>query len=171
MEITSMLTLSTAHIRLQTVNQLNTEGSPAEKCLVIFPKREYGWFIHIPCDYEEFLAYDISSDFPNDLRVLMDYCHEHGIEWLCLDRDGPEEDDFPTYQWGNPNGKRCPQCGFQKFIVTAHVTQDWCVDEDGDFMTCLQNCVEVTHKPDDEDLWECVFCGFKAAGSEFNKKD
>ena len=46
----------------------------------------------------------------------------------------------------------CPKCGNTTFITTAHVTQTWLVDEDGDFD-------EVTHAPDAEDLFTCSKCG------------
>ena len=35
--------------------------------------------------------------------------------------------------------KRCPKCGASTFYVTAHVTQDWKVDEHGDFIECVDD--------------------------------
>lgn len=67
--------------------------------------------------------------------------------------------------------KVCPYCGCQRFYVTAHVTQDWIVDGNGTFEKCTTDCGEITHKPDDEDLWQCVDCGYDAAGAEFNNTD
>lgn len=64
--------------------------------------------------------------------------------------------------------KKCPKCGCQSFNVTAHVTQDWVVDEYGNFLRCEDDCVEVTHRPDDEDVWNCANCGYSASGKEFN---
>ena len=64
--------------------------------------------------------------------------------------------------------KRCPKCGADEFIVTAHVTQTWRVDADGNFLNCVSECEEVTHKPDDADLWNCTACGHSAAGRDFN---
>lgn len=64
--------------------------------------------------------------------------------------------------------KVCPRCGGRRFTVTAHVTQDWVVDENGAFEKTLQECVEVTHRPDDEDIWNCNTCGYSASGTEFN---
>ena len=64
--------------------------------------------------------------------------------------------------------KRCPNCGHEIFIVTAHVTQDWLVDRDGDFVECAQEAVEVTHKPDDGDIWTCRRCGYSEEGRRFN---
>lgn len=49
--------------------------------------------------------------------------------------------------------KRCPKCGADSFFVTVHVAQDWCVDGDGEFLECANDCIEITHKPDDDDIW------------------
>ena len=64
--------------------------------------------------------------------------------------------------------KKCPKCGATLFGVTAHVTQDWIVDGDGAFRTCVNSCVEVTHRPDDDDVWTCIKCFYEDAGSKFN---
>lgn len=64
--------------------------------------------------------------------------------------------------------KQCPECGAVNFRVTAHVTQDWEVDAEGKFIQCLDECVEVTHRPTEDDLWECLRCGCCAIGSDFD---
>jgi len=64
--------------------------------------------------------------------------------------------------------KRCPKCGCEEFFVGAHVVQEWKVDCNGDFMEVTEDCIEVAHFPDDEDLWYCASCGHSAAGEEFN---
>lgn len=53
----------------------------------------------------------------------------------------------------------CPYCGGRRFAVTAHVTQDWIVDEDGNWQETTNDCVEVIHHPDDDDVWCCDKCG------------
>lgn len=53
----------------------------------------------------------------------------------------------------------CPKCGSTTSHATAHVTQTWLVDEDGEFIKAETNCDEVTHSPDAEDLFECSKCG------------
>lgn len=56
----------------------------------------------------------------------------------------------------------CPnRCG-ANFEVTAHVTQDWEVDAEGNFEKALNQCVEVTHGPQEDDCWECSRCGAEA---------
>ena len=62
---------------------------------------------------------------------------------------------------------RCPICGGTVFCATAHVTQDWELDETGTFQKCLNDCVEVTHFPDKDDIWDCKKCGYSSAGQDF----
>lgn len=64
--------------------------------------------------------------------------------------------------------KQCPNCGSKSFLVSAHVVQDWVVDEDGDFISVYDDCVEVAHFPDDDDIWGCNNCGYSRPGREFN---
>lgn len=63
---------------------------------------------------------------------------------------------------------KCPRCGNMSFYVTAHVTQTWKVDEEGDFIEEVSSCDEVTHRPDDDDIWSCANpdCNWSGAGSE-----
>lgn len=65
---------------------------------------------------------------------------------------------------------RCPACGAESFEVTAHVTQDWKIDCNGTFLESLNECVEVTHYPDENDIWDCADCGFSAVGREFRNQ-
>ena len=67
--------------------------------------------------------------------------------------------------------KRCPKCFGTEFEVTAHVTQDWLVDGEGYCKKVMTSCVEVTHTPDDDDIWNCARCGHSAPGREFNIPD
>lgn len=62
--------------------------------------------------------------------------------------------------------KICPKCGNKRFYATAHVVQEWLVDEDGDFIQCTEDCLEVNTFPDDDDIWICSKCGYDAPGSE-----
>jgi len=51
-----------------------------------------------------------------------------------------------------------------KFITTAHVMQEWIVDKEGNFIKIAKggSCLEVTHKPDFDNLWTCQICGTEA---------
>lgn len=64
--------------------------------------------------------------------------------------------------------KKCPKCGHEEFIVSAHVVQDWLVDKYGTFEKEICACTDVAHFPDDDDLWTCDKCGYEAEGSKFN---
>ena len=64
--------------------------------------------------------------------------------------------------------KMCPKCGSRRFYVGAHVTQEWKVNEHGDFLECTEDCVQVTHYPNDSDLWQCANCDYEAEGRKFN---
>lgn len=66
---------------------------------------------------------------------------------------------------------KCPVCGAGRFHVTAHVTQDWLVDEKGSFLETVSSCEEITHNPDGDDLWTCAVCGYEASGKEFETKE
>lgn len=67
--------------------------------------------------------------------------------------------------------KKCPKCGAETFYVTAHVTQDWMVDGNEEYLGTIDDCVEVTHHPDDMDFWCCTKCGYEDRGSVFNVKE
>ena len=67
--------------------------------------------------------------------------------------------------------KKCPKCGGTEFIVSAHVVQDWLVDENGNYIRTVEDYVETSHRPDDDDIWMCYQCGHDAAGREFNIKE
>lgn len=62
---------------------------------------------------------------------------------------------------------KCPVCGAMSFCATAHVTQDWVVDERGDFLGCNDDCIEVVHYPDESDIFDCNNCGYSAEGRAF----
>lgn len=50
-----------------------------------------------------------------------------------------------------------------RFIATAHVTEDWVVDGDGDFIELATTPPgEVVHRPDEDDIWTCAICGTEA---------
>lgn len=67
--------------------------------------------------------------------------------------------------------KRCPNCGNTTFEVDTHIIQSILVDEEGYYISTLEECIETIHSPDDDDIWVCSKCGYDAAGSEFNVKE
>lgn len=93
LEISKMLTISTAHLTYTTAHRIL-----AVKSIVAYKKDIYGYFIHIDVDngVEEI---DDAADIPDDLKAAMKYALKNGCEWLCVDRDGPAVDELPTYDW------------------------------------------------------------------------
>lgn len=62
---------------------------------------------------------------------------------------------------------RCPKCGGKEFFASAHVVQDWELDAYGNFSKCVDDCIEVAHYPDREDVWDCKICGYSGTGETF----
>lgn len=127
------------------------------------------WDVDDPKDLEDLpteveIPANIDPDDPDEvsdyLSDLTGFCHR-GFE---LEDDNPVA---PASEAHVP-AKRCPICGGTTFLVTAHVTQGWEVDGDGNFLKCTNECEEVTHTPDDDDMWVCSQCGHDAAGRDFN---
>lgn len=56
----------------------------------------------------------------------------------------------------------CPKCGGQEFSTTAHVMQDWVVNQCGEFLRTLDDCLEVDVYPDNGNVWTCTKCGAEA---------
>ena len=63
--------------------------------------------------------------------------------------------------------KKCPKCGCEKFVITAHVTQEWIVDANGSYIETIDDCVDVTHYADNDDIWQCFDCYHEAPGRDF----
>ena len=99
MEISKMLTVSTAHITEGTAELLDNDRLD----IIVYPKDEYGWFI----TFEENIANCYNSDknksnysyVPKDLLKLLMFAKDLGCDWLCLDRDGDILDYLDTYDW------------------------------------------------------------------------
>lgn len=67
--------------------------------------------------------------------------------------------------------KKCPKCGAETFYATAHVTQDWKMDRNGNYIETEDDCIEVTHYPEDEDIWTCANCYYEDSGIAFEIKE
>lgn len=50
----------------------------------------------------------------------------------------------------------------EEFHVSAHVVQDWKVDAEGNWLETIDECVEVTHKINQDSIWTCSTCGAEA---------
>ncbi|APF21662.1 hypothetical protein ONV75_18640 [Clostridium sp. LQ25] len=57
----------------------------------------------------------------------------------------------------------CPNnCAKNEFHTVAHISQYWKVDNHGEFIEVLDNCLEIIHKPNTSDIWICSQCGAEA---------
>jgi ribosomal protein L37AE/L43A len=48
--------------------------------------------------------------------------------------------------------------------------QDWKVNQYEEYIETMEDCVEITHYPDDMDIWSCANCDYEDRGSAFNVK-
>lgn len=95
LEISRMLTLSTAHITQETSDLLGNNGTTDVIPFSIYDKDQFGWYIYISDDdlLGRFLA------IPKDLQDVIRFAYNHKCEVLCLDCDGPETNELPLYEW------------------------------------------------------------------------
>jgi len=57
---------------------------------------------------------------------------------------------------------KCPKkCKSKQFVTTAHVMEEWKVDEHGEYIERIQ-FLEVSHDPDAGNYWTCAECGTQA---------
>ena len=96
MEISRMLTISTAHIAEETAKALNESLYSSEPSidLCIYEKKDYGFLIHIPEDWKT------KRTLPSDLQTCIELADKNGCIWLCLDRDAETVTGLPVYGWG-----------------------------------------------------------------------
>ena len=92
MEITKMLTLSTAHITKDTAKLLEVEPNTDEMQLCVYNKADFGWFIYV----NDFLE---DRGIPDDLYKCLELAKENDCNWLCLDCDGDVVDELEVYEW------------------------------------------------------------------------
>ena len=56
----------------------------------------------------------------------------------------------------------CPKSkSHKRFITTAHVMEEWTVDENGKWIKSNET-LQVDHGPDANNLWSCANCGADA---------
>jgi len=92
MEISKMLTISTAHITEKTADLLEIELDNDNMQLCVYNRADFGWFIHIPDDCED-------CDIPQDLLTLIKFAKDIECDWLCLDCDGEVLEYLDSYEW------------------------------------------------------------------------
>jgi len=95
MEIDKMLTVSTAHISIETNNWLIRECNPSSATdITAYMKDDVGFFVYVP-DLSQFIVQNI----PEDLVKCMKLAYENGCSWLCLDCDGSEVEGLEVFNW------------------------------------------------------------------------
>ena len=62
----------------------------------------------------------------------------------------------------------CPTSSSHKeFVTVAYVSEDWVVDEHGNFLSVHEgDAQEILHKPNSDNIWTCLTCGAKAKVEE-----
>lgn len=53
-----------------------------------------------------------------------------------------------------------------RFFTTAHVMEEWLVDEHGNFIEVVTESMEVVHGANPGNIWQCQDCGAEAKVSE-----
>ncbi len=84
--IEPMMVLSTGHLTFDTCNRWLKQADHA-----VFEKGDYGWFIYVIERGED--------DMPADLGACMELARQLRCAWIMFDRDAPEVDQLPSYDW------------------------------------------------------------------------
>lgn len=98
LEISRMLTVSSAHVAEETMEMLSTEPeSNRFPFLMVYPKADYGCFIYLIQGNE---TLDKGLDLlPGDLRQCVELTLRTDCTILCLDCDGPVVDGLLQHDW------------------------------------------------------------------------
>lgn len=105
LEITKMLSLSTAHISKATSEKLKTEQDTNAMGLTLYEKtgsgESYGWFLYLdatqPCGYSKEAVEN--GLIPKDLAACMALTNDTGCTILCLDCDAPIVPYLKQFDW------------------------------------------------------------------------
>jgi len=100
MEITKMLTLSKKHITPETAELIEIDHESLPTC---YHKGTVGYLVYVDKNYlytnKNGMVEELFPDVPDDLHDCLRLAWGLGCNWLCLDCDGLEVDDLPTYEW------------------------------------------------------------------------
>lgn len=98
LEITKMLTVSTAHVSKELFEYLVSDNICHHICLPVYKKimlgiGGVGVYIHIdPGTFED-------GEVPYGLLPLIKLAQKNGCGVLCLDSDGPVLEGYPIFDW------------------------------------------------------------------------
>lgn len=105
LEITKMLTLSTAHISQDTAAKLEQESDTNAMGLTVYEKSgsgaSYGWFLYISPEHTAGYSKQAvqAGTLPSDLASCMALAHDMGCTVLCLDCEGPIVPYLEKFDW------------------------------------------------------------------------
>ncbi|MFJ8236376.1 hypothetical protein ACIQ34_11585 [Ureibacillus sp. NPDC094379] len=105
LHINKVLTLSTAHIKLDTavyILDLIEQGKETGwNELVIYDKPGSGWMINTSDveDEELMVSEDVIPMLPFELLDLLRLAKDHDCEWLCLNKYIEPMDGLPVFDW------------------------------------------------------------------------
>lgn len=102
-EICSMMNLSTAHLKPDTLNSLEQRSYPIvsyAKPVLHDPSDSYGVFV---CASAVDMEDEVMSVIPSELKNILAYAVEHDISWAMFDADAPVCEAFETFfdDWAN----------------------------------------------------------------------
>lgn len=93
-EIEHMLCGTTGHVTDESRKALDAGGDALG--LVVFQKKDYGWYIYVnPCAEEQALT----DDAGDDIRRLCAKARSLGCHWVMLDQACDEIEGLDTYEW------------------------------------------------------------------------
>ena len=91
-EIHKVLVLSTSHLPQETLNNLDCWSG-----VVVYPN-EYGAFVWVPNQRDSELV-SLNRLGPDELLAVYHYARQLDCKYVKFDRDGPEVDNLPIYEW------------------------------------------------------------------------
>lgn len=91
LEKTQLLTVSTAHLTFETLENLERTCQETGE-LTCYPKSHYGYFIYLNGE-PSYL------EIPNDLKVMLKLAFDEGCNIICFDCDGELVDGFKNYHY------------------------------------------------------------------------
>ena len=90
MDISKMLTISMAHITEETDNELQHNPDKFEELFYYETGSEYIIWA---------MPHSTLEDIPEDLKACLEFARQNDCQCLCLDCDGEEVPELPTYDW------------------------------------------------------------------------
>jgi hypothetical protein len=89
-EFATMLVLSTAHITQETAEAMEARDLPFT-CFA----NEYGFVVSA----KNFETETFKPSIPEDLAKVQEYALANGCTYIMLDRDAPQVDGLPVFDW------------------------------------------------------------------------